>query len=994
MFICLLSVLLISSLNGVHSSQTSPSGENGAATLDFSDASKFFALYRTTSKKNLNVEPKSSAPTSDQNVVPPVTQMYGPKNVDAKQPVEQNPPFYRPKGVGPIMMVRPTLPFTESSADTPYTGSRDSPTVEHGYFTPPYTSMLEHQPVPPGKSSSGGPNVPVLALPPRTLFFGQSTARAAEEKPVGIGNTAVTVASPRGLANAPRATRGPFSGETSFGGETSREGKTPRLEGGFDSRIDPDTSKFYDEAIPSTEKTVVTILTKEDGDTEKNEGHNSLSQSEQAKLALKARKKALKNKNHLERSSNQAAQPIPKDHQAIPVAQSSKVKDDGIPDVGESSADREEPNTYAYRIRRDEMPDQTVSSAQGKVRDDKKSNAQTLTSQEMSIGKNGPPTRDPSSAKDAWGYNTPPHSGMSAMGYPLWMEDDSARGAGGGYENQDAGPSKQAPKSKLWELIEEQKRAQSGTKGATAGEKKVAPIDGPVKKERPNIPLLALPTSAVDPVQTEDDKTNRVPDSSFQMKQASVVPQVVNYPTDIDEDGENEAPPTTRVVLTDDKKKRIAAIRARQKGNGAAPSERTDGKASPRGTRTITSFTRPASPPETPEVVVIRLENTPRDKVAERSKLKQSDDPLLVKPDSGHTPYDQLDKNSDPKKGKSVADDQHDQDPQSPKTSLANAQQQPVDAALSTNSNINKPSSIPSKPALPPLQDNKLFLLPQGTVLRETKMKKPKKKKPEPADNQDMIIKSTDSVSTDKQQELQTEPLVEGASDSSKVFNLFAPKFANALSERTATFDVPNLASSGVGETTRPADPKHSAVDRRPEPPPSPSLPTQTGRQKPQSSKGSDGGSQQQPHTSGKVGKTQSPQQVPVQPQNQNPIVSGSSPNPHHSTNSHTPPRSPGFTENRNHHEDPAELTEVIHRMMKMAENVNDYAMRISEIGVTAAHAATLVQVLASLGDLASRCLDQMDGMDGEDSAIEKMIDMTLARMQDYLEIDDIDEES
>ena len=285
-----------------------------------------------------------------------------------------------------------------------------------------------------------------------------------------------------------------------------------------------------------------------------------------------------------------------------------------------------------------------------------------------------------------------------------------------------------------------------------------------------------------------------------------------------------------------------------------------------------------------------------------------------------------------------------------------------------------------------------------GTNIPQTTAEAPEKmaestqavEKERPKEAQGEAVKSEQKLRNDPQEPEQTSNKDAALSAwSMRSFTSDEFKRVTSYTRRSPTSDTVGVLVNRLGKTPRPADPKHSASNRQREPPPSPSFLTQTGRQKTQSSEASVGRSQQQPQTSGKVGETQSPQQVPVQPQNQNPIVSGLSPNPHHSTKSHTPPGSSGFTENQNHHEDPAELTEVIHRMMKMAENVNDYAMRITEIGVTAAHAATLVQVLATLGDLASRCLDQIDGIDGEDSAIEKMIDMTLARMQDYLEIDD-----
>lgn len=151
--------------------------------------------------------------------------------------------------------------------------------------------------------------------------------------------------------------------------------------------------------------------------------------------------------------------------------------------------------------------------------------------------------------------------------------------------------------------------------------------------------------------------------------------------------------------------------------------------------------------------------------------------------------------------------------------------------------------------------------------------------------------------------------------------------------------------------------------------------------------------SQQHPPTSRKAKKTKSPQSVPVQTKDPKSMPVSSS-NPLSGSSSAGKKTVPDgeyyniFNVEDPNGEDPAELTEVLHRIKKMAENVNDYAMRITEIGVTAAHAATLVQVLASLGDLASRCLDQVDEIDGEDSAIDKMIDMTLDRMQEYLEIE------
>ena len=83
--------------------------------------------------------------------------------------------------------------------------------------------------------------------------------------------------------------------------------------------------------------------------------------------------------------------------------------------------------------------------------------------------------------------------------------------------------------------------------------------------------------------------------------------------------------------------------------------------------------------------------------------------------------------------------------------------------------------------------------------------------------------------------------------------------------------------------------------------------------------------------------------------------------------------------------DDPSELTEIINQMMKMAENVNDYATKVSEIGVTAGHAATLVQVLASLGELASRCLDQMKTIDKDTTQIDGMIKMTLEAIAKYV---------
>lgn len=81
---------------------------------------------------------------------------------------------------------------------------------------------------------------------------------------------------------------------------------------------------------------------------------------------------------------------------------------------------------------------------------------------------------------------------------------------------------------------------------------------------------------------------------------------------------------------------------------------------------------------------------------------------------------------------------------------------------------------------------------------------------------------------------------------------------------------------------------------------------------------------------------------------------------------------------------DPMVEVEILFRLESFLKNLNVYFAKLGLAGITAAETAARVQVQASLAELASRAIDQIEKLNLMEASLNKMIAQTFDRIQTY----------
>lgn len=81
---------------------------------------------------------------------------------------------------------------------------------------------------------------------------------------------------------------------------------------------------------------------------------------------------------------------------------------------------------------------------------------------------------------------------------------------------------------------------------------------------------------------------------------------------------------------------------------------------------------------------------------------------------------------------------------------------------------------------------------------------------------------------------------------------------------------------------------------------------------------------------------------------------------------------------------DPMVEVEILFRLGGFLRNLNVYFAKLGLAGITAAETAARVQVQASLAELASRAIDQIEKLNQMEKSLNKMITQTFAQIQTY----------